>query len=276
MRGKHLKRSFYILLFGVLLTACGTGKKVGGSGDCPKKSVEELDTLLRSKLQNNFSFLYTKIGIDVKDSKRSNSFKATVKMKPDSAFSGRIKIAGIMGAAYLVDQDSVGFTNRLKKCYQVENYAFLKEMFGSDVTYEFMQQIILGQPIALHSLEQLYPVKDDSFYVLASHDKKAFQRLDKMELGPEEMEEVYIRYYVDCNLLTLAKITIQSPLNGTNIFVTFTKRQEVDGVDFPEKTNIRINTPLDSVFIDLDYNKPDFNDEKSIHLSIPDSYEKCE
>ncbi|MEX1002484.1 MAG: DUF4292 domain-containing protein [Crocinitomicaceae bacterium] len=259
----------------VLLFACDTAK-VGGSADCRKKPVEELTTILNKKLVNDFDFLYTKISIDVKDSKKSNSFKATVKMKPDSAFSGSIKVAGIMGAAYLVDQDSVGFTNRLKKCYQIEGYTFLKKMLGTEVTYEFLQALILGQPVAVNTIEQLYPVKDEQYYKVASHDKKAFQRLEAMELDPEEMEEVYIEYMLHCDNLKVAKIRIRSPLNGTDMMIDFEKRQDVQGVDFPQLTNIRIDTPIDSVFIKLDYNTPDLNEEKVIRLGIPDSYEKCQ
>lgn len=181
-----------------------------------------------------------------------------------------------MGAAYLVDQDSVGFTNRLKKCYKKEGYSFLKEMFGSDVTYSFMQDLILGHPLAIETIEQLYPVKNDRFYVLGSHDKKAFQRLENMELETEEMEEVFIQYYLDCSNLKLARILVDSPLNGTKIDIKFEERQEIDSLDFPKKTSVKINTPIDSIFINLDYNEPDLNDRKSIHLSIPDSYELCE
>jgi hypothetical protein len=268
-------RILLILFVGLTISACKT-TKVGGTADCPSKEVDDLITVLKNKRQTNFEFFYGKIGMEVKDSKQSNSFKASIKMRPDSAFSGTIKVAGIIGAAFLVDQDTVAFTNKLKKCYKKESYNVLTEMFGADVDYDFMEALLLGQPIGLNLVGELYPLKDDRYYVLSSHDRKAVDRLDNSNLNDEEMMQLFVRYKLNCNDLTLAQILVDSPKDNVSITIDYVERQVVNEIDLPKETKIKIVSEEDSTFISMDYNEPTFNEPKKIRLNIPDSYSECE
>lgn len=264
-----------IMFVGLILSACKT-TKVGGTVDCPSKQVDDLVLVLKNKRVTPFDFLYSKIDVDIKDSKQSNSFKAYLKMKPDSAFAGTIKVAGIIGAAFLVDQDTVAFTNKLKKCYKKESFSVLTEMFGADVDYDFMEALVLGQPIGLDQVAEFYPLKDDKFYVLSSHESKVMDRVDNNNLSDEEQQQLYVRYSLNCGDLTLARIQVNSPKDGVAISIVYTERQTAENIDFPKETNIKIVTAEDSTMIKLDYGEPLFNDPKSVRLSIPDSYSECE
>ena len=139
-----------------------------------------------------------------------------------------------------------------------------------------MEALVLGQPIGENLIDEFYPLKDEQYYVLSSHDKKAIDRLENLNLNDDEMEMLFIRYKLNCTDLTLAQILIDSPKDAVRIKIDFTSRQTVENIDFPEKTNIRIDTPLDSIFINLDYGDPSFNDPKKVQLNIPDSYSACE
>ena len=268
--------AYFIIFIGLIsVQASCKHTKVGGTGDCPSKEVEELTSKLKHQIQKDFDFYYAKVKVDIKDSKQSNSFSTSIKMKPDSAFSGTVKKAAFVGAQFKVDVDTVAYTMKLEKCYKKGSFETLSETFGTEVSYQFMQQLVLGQAVGVDSLEELYPLKDDQYYILASHDKKAFQRLDAYNLSDEERNDVFIKYILDCKSLKLVQIEINVPKDHTVIKVDFVKRQDVEGVDLPEETSVKIVTPEDSVFIDLEYTKTRLNDPKRIWLSIPDSYNEC-
>lgn len=254
--------------------SCKNGR-IGGSADCPKKKIEELESEVRKPVQENFDFMYAKIGVTVKDQKSKNSFKATVKMRPDSAFSGTVKVAGIMGAAYLIDKDTFAYKNKINKCFKRESYTMLSELFGTDISYNFAQQLILGDAVGNEKIETFYPLKDENFYVLSSHDRKVIERLENLNLEDSEQDDIFIRYSLDCEHLDVAKIRIDVPKDNSSIDINYTKRQEVDGLRLPEETNIKIVTPEDSIFMDLKYNSISLNDRKKINLSIPSSYSEC-
>lgn len=254
--------------------SCKNGR-LGGSADCPKKKVEELEDVIRYEVQKDFSFFYGKVKVSVKDSKQNNSFNATVKMKPDSAFAGTVKVAGILGAAYLIDQDTFAYKHKINKCYKRESFNSLTDLFGTEMSYTFAQQLILGQAVGEEKVEEFFPLKDEKYYILASHDRKAFDRLEIKNLSDEEMEDIFIRYTLDCDKLELVNIKIDVPKDNVSINIDFTERQDVKGFSLPEETNVKIVTPKDSVFIDLKYTSIALNTPKKINLSIPDSYEEC-
>lgn len=265
----------YLLGFVFLVYSCKTGK-IGGTADCPKKDTEETIELLRSKSKTPFEFYYTKLGVTVKDSESSNSFKTSLKLRTDSAFAGILKVAGIVGAAYLADTDTIAFTNKIKRCYFKKDFGFLVEKFGMDLNYGLMQELLLGQPFGLNTVQELYPLKDDHYYVLASHDKKAIDRLTTGALEEDEVEDFFFRYKIDCGTMELGQILINAPSMLTSIQIDFVKRQEVDGYSLPQETEIKVVSPKDSTFISLDYGTTTLNDYKKISISIPDSYNECE
>ncbi|MEO9532479.1 MAG: DUF4292 domain-containing protein [Crocinitomicaceae bacterium] len=264
---------FFVLAF--VITACKT-TKLGGTSDCPKKEATELVDLLKAKAVSDYTYFSAKIDMDVKDSQGSKSFKTTLRMRTDSAFSGVLKVAGIIGAAYLADKDSISFTNKLKKCYSKKDFKSLKEQFGLDLNYKLLEDMILGKPFGLNTIEELYPLKADHYYVLASHDKKIMKRLEENNLTDEEVSELFIQYKIDCGTLQLSQIQINAPSLFTSVTIDYIERQEVDGYDLPKQTKIKIVNPKDSTFISMDYGSPKLNDPSNIRISIPDSYNECE
>ena len=268
--------TYFIICVGLIsIQASCKNSKVGGTADCPAKDVEELSNKLKHPIQKDFEFYYSKVKVKIKDSKQDMSFTTTVKMRPDSAFSGTVKKANIVGAQFLIDRDTFAYTMKLEKCFKKGSFQAMSETFGTEVNYDFVQQLVLGQAVGIENIEVLYPLKDDQYYVLASHDKKAFQRLDAYNLNDEEREDIFIKYILDCGSLKLVRIEINVPKDQTVIKVDFSKRQDVEGVDLPEETSVKIVTPEDSVFIDLEYTKTSLNDRKKIRLSIPSSYNEC-
>lgn len=277
MTNSIMKNSLIITFaaVGLMLASCKT-TKVGGTADCPKRDANELVEILKKKSENNFDFFYAKMSCEVAGGETSQSFKTSLKMKLDSAMAGVLKVMGIVGAAYMADQDTVQFTNKLKKCYFKKDYQIMTQQFGLELDYKLLEDMILGKPFGLASLEALYPIKNDSMYVLASHDKKMMQKLADNNLSDLESEDKYIQYKLDCGTLKLAQIEINAPSLLTHIIINFTERQEVEKIDFPKLTVISIENPKDTTNITLTYDDIRLNNPKTIKINIPDTYSECE
>ena len=147
IRSRYIIYSLFSTFF---LMTCHTAQQAT-TDEQPQKRLNEKESveLLFQKSKIPFYCFYSKIGVDYAGSNRTNSFKATVKMRTDSAFAGTLSIGPVIGASYLVTRDSIFFTDKMKNCYFKENINYLIGIFGTDIEFHFFQSLVLGLPIGL-------------------------------------------------------------------------------------------------------------------------------
>lgn len=260
---------FSIIALSSLVYSCRTAKDVTDQ-NTKRLNDKEVEELLFSKDSLPFFFVYAKIGVDFKNNVRSNSFKATVKMKTDSAFSGTLSVGPVIGGTYLVTADSIFFTDKINDCYFKENLNFLSDLFGTTIEYDFFQSLVLGMPIGLdYSIK--YNIRHTrDYYILSSYKNRDLRKIDQ-----DGEDNIFVQYYLNTETLELDKIGIQVPTDTVTIDIDFKTRELVDSLMFPKQTSIKIVHPRDSIFIDLDYGSIKINERKEIDINIPPSYVKC-
>jgi hypothetical protein len=258
---------------------------------------KEAQELLFSKDSIPFWFFSAKLGVDYASSEQSMSFSSTVKMRIDSAFSGTITVASLVFATYLVDQDSVRFTNKKDKCYMRQNFSALSEMFGTEIEYDFFQSLVLGLPVGLDPETKYKHKNTKEYYIITSDKKKKDSRHDKDENKDENKdgkdenkdevrdnkedhdrgaeERILVQFYINTETWHLDRIAIQVPSDGVDIEINYLNRQQYDSFYLPEQTTIKIVHPDDSITITLDYNNVKINERKEIDINIPESYSEC-
>ena len=239
------------------------------------------DKKLREKLfaldRVDFDFFYTKLAVDFKNSKGSQSFTATVKMRVDSAFSGTIKYLQFVGGTYLIDHDSLKFTNKQKKCYFTEDLSYISALLGAELEYDFFQDLILGKPIKLDKNIKYKQIRDRNkeFYILSSHSRHKFQQIEKDNINVEKDDNIYMQYYFSPDSLDLMKMHIEIPSDSVTIDINYVESEIIDGHLVQEKTTMTIVHPRDSINLELDYSKTKINQPKKIKFSVPSSYVDC-
>jgi Domain of unknown function (DUF4292) len=252
------------------LNACHTAEEITNDPQQKRLNEKEAVELLFSKSQIPFYCFYAKVGVDFTDSARSNSFKATVKMRTDSAFSGTLSIGPVIGASYMVTKDSVFFTDKIKNCYFKENLNYLTAIFGTEIEYDFFQSLVLGLPIGLDPDVKYNYKHTRDYYILSS-----YKRRDLRRVGDDKDDGIFVQYYLNTTTLNLDKVAIQVPSDTVAIDIEYTNRVSYDGFMLPEQTYIKIVQPTDSIFINLDFGSVKLNECKEIDINIPDSYVKC-
>lgn len=264
-----------MLLLAVVTSGCKTGN-MAKTTTCPKMETAALMRHLNASSSVPLTAYSSKIAVRIKRGRSSNSFKTTVKIQADSAFSGIVKVAGIVAAAYLADRDTFTFTHKIKKCYFKEGYEQLSQRWGVAVSYALLEALLLGKPLALQAVEQWYPLRNDRYHVLSSHDKRAVRRLQNDQLTAGERQDFFVQYQFDCQSTQLVHTLVDVPSLSTAIRLNYTERQVVDGVDLPAETTIHIHSPEDTTSIELSYSATALNRPKRIGIHIPTTYHACE
>lgn len=266
---------FFSLVFALgFLFACGNRQHEPTEQRLKKKNDKELEAALFQQDSIPFDFLSVRIGVDFKSQAQNRSFSCFVKLKVDSAFGGSIKAAGIVVATYLISQDSVCFVNKFDDCYKAESFDAISSFLGANVQYDFIQDLVLGLPIGLEEGTNYKQINSKDHYILSSHKKKAYRKLENERLDLDE-DMMLIRYHLSAETLAVFQTEIEIPADTTSIQVNYIQRKFEEGINFPESTSIVIVNPRDSIFIEFNYGAIKLNEPSEINIKIPDGYIVC-
>jgi len=265
-------KAFCLVWMGAFLVGCGSSKNEFGKEKLPKVKSQELINRLSQLSKLKPEFFYSKISSKYEDSEYNVSFKTNVRMRKDSALNAFVTFARIPIYNTMITPDTLKMVDKRGKCYTVESVSYLKKTFGVDFEHKNIEEFLLGMPIGWDDNEKYHQINDPYNYTIASHNKR---QLKKAEKDNEKAIDVYIKYYLTDDAKNLSKIIIDSPTDTTHIKVDFLTRQFIDGYSVPNKAEIRVETPNDTLFIDLNYNKVTINEPKKLFLAIPENYEQC-
>ena len=277
-----MKFNKFITILSLLLllipSSCANNKGIGNEAT-KKVSDKELREKLFELEEVKYDFFYSKISVDYKNSNKEQSFKMSVKMKVDSAFSGTISYANFIVATYLMDRDSLKTTDKQKKCYYTEDLSYISALIGADLEYDFFQDLLLGNPINLDEEVKYKQIKDKDkqYYILSSHSKHKFQQIenDKINVDNEKNDAIFMQYYFKPQTFELAKMQVEIPSDSVSININYVETKMINGHKVPELTTMTIVHPNDSITVQLDYSKTKINQPKTIMFSVPDNYEDC-
>lgn len=264
-----LKSVVFIGIAALFAVSCSR-KVISGHEKLAKIKTADLVSHLETLSNPEWSFLSTKITTKFNSKDQKQSFKTSLKMKRDSLINVTITFAAIPVINAILSPDSLKVVNKKDKCFFLEEINFLKQQFDIPFEYSQVEQLILGLPLALDP-DTKYRQLDDPFYYIISSHRKRF--INNQHVKSDD--DILMRYFLSPEKLDLAQIILESPLDSTSIRVQYFERYEESGFRLPHRTEIDIVTPRDTISIELKFQKPEIEKEKTIFLTIPDSYEKC-
>jgi len=257
------------------LSACGNGRESTNVERLEHKSERELENALFEQSIIPFDFLAVRIGVEIESSKQNASFSCYVKLDVDSLIGGTIKAAVLVYGTFKVSHDSIIFVKKLDKCYFAETLDYISTLFGTSLEFDFFQGMLLGLPVGLEEGTKYDQIKekDQDHYILSSHKKRDYVKLEQNKLDPND-QEMFIQYHLHPDL-ELFEIDVEIPSDTTSIQINFSERKLEEGFKVPEETTIQIQNPRDKVIIKLNYGTVKLNEESEININIPDSYIEC-
>lgn len=254
----------------LLLAACGSTRDAvlddSGGRFKEEEMLEALDRLSSMEIGN----FYSKINTQFTDSSRNVSFKTSLRIANDSAVSAIITYASIPVVNALITPDSVKISNRKDKCYLLRDLAYFREEFGVDFSYENIEELLLGKPVAYDKDGEYFKAPDAPGNSVCSHKKRDIRKNER-----QNVREIITYYTLDDSLHNLSKMQIISPEDSTMIEVSYLEREVIEGFELPLHIVVDIYAPRQRITVDFEYRKSHINKPEEIHFVIPENYEKC-
>lgn len=266
----NIKTLFLILFLGTGFYSCSP-KLVGEPFiKLERRKTEELTNKLDSLSKRIPTTFYSKISTKYIDTNQNLSFKTSVIIKKDSCFSAIVTYAGIPLINALIDKDSLQFTNKKDKCYTKTTLAHLKEKFGVAFDFQNLQQLFLGLPLNYQPTTKYYQIHNPFDYIVSNYKKREIRKLER-----KDWDDFIIKYYLNSDLKTLKKLTIENPKDNTLISINYLKYQFENEYSIPSEVSIDIRTTKNHIEVQLEYDKLEINEPQDVFFTIPENYEVC-
>lgn len=267
-----MKKGLYILTvviffvcFGssLLLVSCKS-KAVFLDSKIPQ-AVVTVDTALTSvkiiqnhySNKNDFSTLYIRAGAKYRDEKNSQNISAEIKIKKGEKILVSIRFLGITMAKALITPTEVKYYEKIGGTYFEGDYQSLSNWLGTDLDFNKIQNLLLGQPI------------DD-----LTKGNYAFTIADGLyELSTME-DKTYKSFYFEKGHCLLKKQEISQPEKGRIFDTSYPNYQDFATAILPASLLINAVQTKGKTTISIDYNSATFNEDLTFPYSVPDGYDR--
>jgi hypothetical protein len=263
-----MNKSIFFALTILLLASCRSTKVVEPTFSKAPKS----DLLIESVKSAHFDFnsMSAKISGSYQDADQKFSFKGNVKIKKDSLIWVSISPGlGIELGRVLFDLDSMHFINRYEKTYQKRAYAELSEKIQSPVTYQRIQDLLIGNSLDEYQSRKYFSALIDQSFVLSSlspRQTKKWNRSKKISA-----RDAYTLSISPLN----SKIETQEYRDFKQsrlLHATYDHFESFNEIPLAKSIVLKIDAEK-KVSLKLNYSKVNLNTQIKTPFKVPDSYE---
>jgi len=274
MKHALLQFRFLVLLFlffGISISACKSTRKT-----IKEPIKEEGADFLFSKLKENelkFEWFSAKFSLDLLIDKKKNSFRGQIRMRKDSAIWISFSPAlGIEMARLLITNDSIKFINRINKTYFLGDYQFVNQFLGTNVDYDVLQSILLGNDLTYYEDGKFRVSYDSKEYHLVTAGRS---KLKKYINTQEDAERVYIQnIYLNPKTFKITKMKIKEfGKESRKLDAFYDDFQRIGDQLLPQHLIFDI-TADNPVNVDVMYNKIDLESSQEFPFKISAKYER--
>lgn len=260
-----------VLLSGILFSSCKSTRKV-----IKEPIKEEGADYVLSKLKENelkFEWFSAKFSLDLVLNKKKNSFRGQIRMRKDSAIWISFSPAlGIEMARLLITTDSIKFINRINKSYFDGDYQFVNTFLGTNVDFDVLQSILLGNDLTYYDDSKFRVSYDSREYHLVTAGRSKLKKYVKTQ---EDAERAYIQnIYLNPETFKITKMKIKElTKESKKLDAFYDDFQDIDGQLFPYHLMFDI-TAEKPVEVDVFYSKTDLTSAQEFPFKISSKYER--
>ncbi|MBX7203345.1 MAG: DUF4292 domain-containing protein [Bacteroidia bacterium] len=229
------------------------------------------DSLLKRLRAANtpFEWFSARITANTDIEKKTNSFSANLRVRRDSAIWLSISPAlGIEVARVFISPDSLKFINRIDGTFFRGDYKYLKELLQTEVNFEMIQAVLLGNLYMHYNHEQYVSELDKGLCLLSTLRKRKIKK--ETELAIPEILTQEIWCLADNHKISRMEMQDYRPVRKFS--VEYTSYQPYEDYLLPEKLFVHASAAK-SARIELEYSRLQMNKPLNLPFSIPDNYE---
>ena len=257
-----MKKILFVLAV-IFLSSCKS-KQVFVDTKTPTTVVNEEKVLTSEKIiqnhysnRNDLSTLYIRASAKYKHDDDSQSVSAEIKIKKDEKILVSIRLLGITMAKALITPKEVKYYEKLNGTYFEGDYESLSQWLGTDLDFNKIQNMLIGQPIDDMIKGNYSFIQTDKFYKLNAVE-------DKTEKS----------FFFEAEHFLLKKQEINQPLKERSFEANYPNFQDFASGIFPAGLTINAFQKKGETTISVIYNSITFNEDLSFPYSVPDGYDR--
>ncbi len=251
-----IKKTLYFITFIFVFASCKSTKTASSS------TVISMSSKKIVKHHYETEFDKTTITASIKarysDANRSQVISIKLRMQKDSAIWMSGRFLGIPMAKILITPTKVSFYEKLGKTYFEGDFDLLSNFLGTEVDYEIVQNLLLGQAILdLKNQKMNVDVVDNSYKLELKKQQKLFDLL----------------FWINPSNFKINKQEVRQPQLQKKMTVSY-EYQKVLNENFPKTIDIMAIDKVGRVFIELEYKTVEFDKNVSFPFKIPQGYKE--
>lgn len=258
-----MKYWYYIILVG-FLTSCKSKAVMVDSNSVKPVAIVDSNAVNSQKIieshygnKSDFSTLYIRSSAKYRDDKQSQSVSAEIKIKKGEKILVSVRFLGITMAKALITPTQVKYYEKINGTYFEGDYASLSEWLGTDLDFDKIQNMLVGQPIDDLTKQKYNSEVTDKFYRL-----NAVQ--DKTEKS----------FFFESKNYLLKKQEVVQAEKERAFAVNYPNFQDFASAILPASLQINAVQKKGKTEISIDYNSVTFNEELSFPYSVPEGYDR--
>jgi hypothetical protein len=247
-----------ILLLFLGFTSCKSKKNMTNSNTIKMVSTKKI---INNHYENSFhqQTINAKINAKYKNDKTAVTIGIKLRMEKDKTIWMSATKMGIPIAKILITPNKVSFYEKLNKTYFDGDFELLSNWLGTELDFEKIQNILLGQAI--------FDLKKEKYDT---------EIVDKTyQLTPKKNNELFdILFFINPENFKINKQEILQPEKEQILTVSYPNYKEINGEQFPQKINITAIDNKKPTIINIDYRSVEFNKKTTFPFSIPSGYKE--
>ena len=247
-----------LILILLIVTSCKTNKNVTNSSSINKISTKKI---INNHYNNIFDqqTVYAKVNAKYRGKKTSTSVSIKLRLEKDKTIWMSATKFGIPLAKVKITPNRVVYYEKLQRTYFDGDFSLLSKWLGTDLDYDKVQNILLGQAIL--------NLKKGKYNSVIS--KNSYQ------LSPKKDNELFgILFFMNPDNFKLDKQEIRHPEKQQLLSVSYPNYNQIKGEHFPKNIYIRASDNKNLTTIDIEYRSVEFNKELTFPFSIPKGYKE--
>jgi hypothetical protein len=181
---------------------------------------------------------------------------------------------GIEMARILITNDSVKFINRINKTYFVGDYGLVNNFVGTNVDYDVLQSILLGNDLTYYENGKFRASYDSKEYHLVTAGRSKLKKYLKNE---HEEELIYIQnIFLNPDTYKITKMKIKEiKKESKKLDAFYDDFQKIGEQLFPHSLSFDI-TDDKPIWVELDYSKITINEPLDFPFNITHKYSRIQ
>ncbi len=191
--------------------------------------------------------------VKVENDQLNGQFSLKTKLKKDALIWMSIKKLNIEGARLQISPKRMEMLDRQRSVYRERSTKGLSETWGLD--FESLQRMLTNQPVLYEDRD--YSIKQTKTQtIFQSKSKMAVQQQIFYSKEDQQIDSTYIK------------------VESTTLRIAFEDYSLENGIRFPKRWIIHLNSNDQNTKIDLTHKKLTLDKESKMTFSIPDFYER--